>query len=202
MSGQKPKRLSKYYCRKIKNTRQKLKSWSKHLSNLTQLIKVCNKVILYLDTLEDFRPLLLPEWNFRVIIKAHLQVLLRYKNIYWKKRFTANRIKLGDENTKFFHAMATVSYRRNAISQIKDEQGNWISDHEGKAALLYTSYKNRMGISLQPQMHFDLANLIQSTVDLDFLVSPFTTEEIDHMVKLLPIDKAPGPDGFNGLFLN
>ena len=50
-------------------------------------------------------------------------------------------------------------------------------------------------------MHFDLANLIQSTVDLDFLVSPFTTEEIDHIVKVLPIDKAAGPDGFNGLFL-
>jgi len=101
---------------KFKNTRLKLKGWSKQLSNLSQLIKLCNKVIFFLDAVEDCRPLLLPKWNFRLIIKSHLQNLLKYRNIYWKKRYTANKIKLGDENTKFFHAMATISYRKNANS--------------------------------------------------------------------------------------
>jgi hypothetical protein len=31
--------------------------------------------------------------------------------------------------------------------------------------------------------------------------APFTKEDIDNVVKKLPFDKAPGPDGFNGLFL-
>ena len=118
-----------------------------------------------------------------------------------EKRYTANRIKLGDENTKFFHAMATISYIRNAISQLRDENVNWISDHEGKAALLFMAYKSRMGVSLNPQMHFDLQHLIQLDVDLSSLVEPFTIEEIDQVVKNMPADKVPGPDGFNGLFL-
>ena len=42
-----------------------------------------------------------------------------------------------------------------------------------------------MGISLQPEMHFDLNS----------------RDEINLLIKRIPSDKAPGPDGFNGLFV-
>jgi lipoate-protein ligase B len=35
-----------------------------------------------------------------------------------KKRYTIRWIKQGEENTKFFHAMATERYRRNAIASL------------------------------------------------------------------------------------
>ena len=50
-------------------------------------------------------------------------------------------------------------------------------------------------------MGFDLRALIKPIPALDILTKPFTTKEIDDVVKHMPIDKAPGPDGFNGLFL-
>jgi hypothetical protein len=50
-------------------------------------------------------------------------------------------------------------------------------------------------------MLFDLANLIQPTPGLEELFAPFTKNEIDVVVKSMPLDKAPGPDGFNGQFL-
>lgn len=50
-------------------------------------------------------------------------------------------------------------------------------------------------------MIFDLSTLINPVSDLEFLASPFDVNEIDKVVKHMPIDKAPGPDGFNGLFL-
>jgi hypothetical protein len=76
-----------------------------------------------------------------------------------------------------------------------------VTDHEGKAALLWTAcYKNRMGVSNHPQMQFDRDNLIQMDIDLSDLVAPFTSEEVDRIVKITPPDKAPGRDGFNGLF--
>ena len=67
---------------KLKNTRYSLKNWSKKLSNLSQLISMCNKVIFFLDVVEDCRSLFTPEWNYRIIIKKQLQTLLRYKNLY------------------------------------------------------------------------------------------------------------------------
>jgi hypothetical protein len=36
---------------------------------------------------------------------------------------------------------------------------------------------------------------------LDSLVEPFTTTEIDKVIKLMPMDKSPGPDDFNERFL-
>jgi hypothetical protein len=32
-------------------------------------------------------------------------------------------------------------------------------------------------------------------------MAPFTRKEIDDVIKEMPTDRAPGPDGFNGLFL-
>jgi hypothetical protein len=50
-------------------------------------------------------------------------------------------------------------------------------------------------------MFFTLDNLINRTDGLESLSLPFSTEEIDNIIKMLPIDHAPGPDGLNGLFL-
>ena len=186
---------------KFKALRSRLREWSKHLSNLRLYIDNCNTVISFLDLLEDRRGLYNPEANLKAIVKKQLKTWLHYKNLYWRKRYTVNRIKFGDECTKFFHGMATISYRRNSISQLRNEHGIWIQNHEGKAGLLWSSFRNRMGMTSSPVMLFDLASLITPVDDLESLVPTFCTTEIDTIVKHMPSDKAPGPDGFNSLFL-
>lgn len=70
---------------KLKRLRSALKAWSRNLSNLSLLITNCNKVILFLDGLEDRRHLFNPESNLRILVKRQLATLLHYKNLYWKK---------------------------------------------------------------------------------------------------------------------
>jgi hypothetical protein len=41
-------------------------------------------------------------------------------------------VKFGGENTKYFHAKATERYRHNAISKIKNEDGDILVDHHDK----------------------------------------------------------------------
>jgi hypothetical protein len=80
------------------------------------LICNCNLTVEFFDKLEEIRNLYPQEQAFRVILKQHIGSLLFMQKTYWRQRFTQRLVQFGDENTKFFHAMATERYRKNVIS--------------------------------------------------------------------------------------
>jgi hypothetical protein len=145
----------------LKGLRFELKKWQVGLYKIKGLIENCNKVISLLDELEEERSLFRAKFNFWQIVKEHLVVLLRAECNYWRKRCTIHWIKQGEENTKFFHAMATERFRRNIIAMLKDSQGNENADHDQMAAMLWHDYKSRMGHSEGINMQFDLSTLIE-----------------------------------------
>ena len=100
----------------------------------------------------------------------------------------------------FFHAAATERFRQNIITSLETQDGRTIYDHFEKAALLLENFRKRMGNSTNPEMHYNLDDLVTNHRGLDRISAPFTKEEIDNIVKHMSVDKAPGPDGFNGMF--
>jgi hypothetical protein len=95
--------------------------------------------------------------------------------------------------------MATERHGRNNISSLISDDGAFVTEHPDKENLIFQTYENRMGTTSQPPMIFDLASLSQPTDGLEDLSVPFTSQEIDEVIKSMPVDKATGPDGFNGL---
>jgi hypothetical protein len=195
--GDSAKRLSA----KFKLLRKGLKKWSTSMSSINSLIDKCNEVILLLDGYEEQRSLHISEWNFRNIVKNRLQHLLLCKQEYWKKRCTARWARFGDENTAFFHSMATIRYRKNSISTLCREDGSIAEEHEEKAGILWQSFRDRLGLSQPISNSFDFSHFFVQQEGLENLSQPFTQEEIDKVVANMPSDKSPGPDGFSGLFL-
>jgi len=185
---------------KLKMLRKVLKKWSKGISKINNLIQQCNEVLSVLDKLEEQRTLFIRESNFRTILKKHILSLLKFKQEYWRKRYTIRWTKFGVENTKFFHAAATERYRQNTITSLETQDGRILYDHFQKAALLLENFKARMGHSTNPQMQYNINDLVIDHEGLEQIVAPFSKEEIDNVVKHMPVDKAPGPDGFNGMF--
>jgi hypothetical protein len=165
------------------------------------LIEKCNDAIFILDTMEDKRALSVVEFNFRGLVKLHLEDLLLAECNYWKKRCTIRSIKLGEDNTKFFHAKAIERFRRNCISVLKDEDGMETCDHTDIAGMIWKCYRDRMGSSESIHMQFDLGRILHRVEGLEVLSRPFEQKEMDDIINYMPVDRAPGPDGFNGMFL-
>jgi hypothetical protein len=56
--------------------------------------------------------------------------------LFFSNACIARWIKQGEDNTNFFHAMATERYHRGNISMLKDAQGNIVTDHDLMAVAL------------------------------------------------------------------
>jgi hypothetical protein len=153
-----------------------------------------------LDKLEENMPLYNIEANFRAILKKHVLQILQNQKAYWKKRYTMRWTKLVDESTKFFHVASTERFRINTITSLDLADETMATSHPGKATIIWEEFRKRLEDSFQTEMHFNLQNLVEHH-DLQQLDQQITHEEIDEIVKHLPLDKAPGPDGFNGAFL-
>ena len=97
--------------------------------------------------------------------------------------------------------MASERLRKNSIASLKVEGNDPVSDHTQMAGILWSSFKNRMGHAQGINMGFDLPQLIQPVEGLEVLSAPFSQEEINKVLAELPADRAPGPDGFNGMFI-
>jgi hypothetical protein len=100
----------------------------------------------------------------------------------------------------FFHAAATERYTINTITSLDTEDGRTIFEHDEKEALIWEEYRKRMGCTTHPEMKFNFNEIVHEQ-DLQSIVGPFSKEDIDQVVKIMPCDKALGPDGFNGMFI-
>ena len=63
----------------FKRLRSSLKKWSSCLAKLSRTIENCNKVILFLDKLDEFRLLNVPELRFKMIVKSQVASLLSWQ---------------------------------------------------------------------------------------------------------------------------
>jgi len=96
--------------------------------------------------------------------------------------------------------MATIAHKRNFIFSLTKPDGTVVIEHGQKANLLWESYKQRLGIYEFSNIHYDLSTLLTEH-NLDHLDMEFSQTEIEAVIKSLPNNYTPGPDGFNGLFI-
>jgi hypothetical protein len=90
---------------------------------------------------------------------------------------------------RFFRLWLHKKFRRNFISHLRLEDGTTTSEHEHKAAIMWNSFKDRLGQTEATLMQFDLSTLIQP-VEFGELDQEFSHNEIDKLIAELPLDKA------------
>ncbi|KAA0038378.1 LINE-1 retrotransposable element ORF2 protein [Cucumis melo var. makuwa] len=112
-------------------------------------------------------------------------------------------MKLGDENTKFFHRFpAAKKKRRNLISELVNDQEVPTSSYVEIEGLILDFYRLLYTKAPQPG-HFPspLNWAVLSNDQNKSLTSELSVEEIKSALKMLGRSKVPGLDGFTPAFL-
>jgi hypothetical protein len=132
---------SKRITAKFKILRKELKTWSNSIPSINQDVQDLSSLIFLIDAIENFRDLYPMERNFRKSMKMHLASLLKQQLAYWKQRGKIKWVTLGDENSRFFHAMASNQKRKNHIASLSKPNGDTVTEHSDKAEIYYNHTK-------------------------------------------------------------
>ena len=100
-------------------------------------------------------------------------------------------------NTSFFHQLACHKKRRNMITAIK--HGNTIATNEDEIAEEVDSYySNVLGTASARAHSINLEALQLPMRNLEHLDVPFSEEEVERVIKAIPLTKHPVRTGLRG----
>jgi len=186
--------------RKFKATTTGLQSWSDQMVGQVNFQLALSREILHqFEIAQDSRQLSSGELWFKNCLKKHSLVLASLQRTIARLRSRISWLRDGDANTKLFHLHARHRKRKNFIGKIV--AGEQIcTSHEDKAAAIDDFYENLLGSCPDREYSINLNELQIVAHDLADLELPFSEEEVWNTIKILPSDKAPGPDGFTGRF--
>lgn len=185
---------------KLKKTAIRLSEWSRGLFSKAKIhLQAALLVILRLDIAQEDRPLSPEERDLRARLKRRVIALAVIERSRKKQCARISNLKEGDANTKFFHRRVNARRRKNHIHRIKNEHG-WVTEHEAKENLIQDHFSHVMKKGAKSSKDFNWEELNMERLDMHGLDSPMTEMEVLQAINDMPNDKAPGPDGFTGLF--
>nr|GEZ24877.1 reverse transcriptase [Tanacetum cinerariifolium] len=132
------------------------------------------------------------------LLRKKLEETWRKEEMFWHQRSRVNWIKFGDQNTRFFHLSTIHRSQRNAITMLKNGEGQWVDDPVALNTLIrnhFTSIYTSVGV----REFGDVLDVIEPVVtehmnaSLEDIVAVY---EIVRAVKQLGAYKSPGKDGF------
>jgi hypothetical protein len=186
---------------RVKRFRFVAKVWKRAHRFNPHIQNNCKFLLNLFDFFEESRPLSGPERALREAARETLAIAIKQNAAHWKQRGKFRAVKEGDENTKFFHARATLRFRRNNIRVLLVD-GAEVVDHHGKAEALRAFYTELLGRARPTAWAFDLDSLYDGAprVDGRALIAPFDDKEIKAAIWAMDQNSAPGPDGLGPSF--
>ena len=185
---------------KLRTTAVSLQRWSdRWIGNVKLQILVALEVIKQLDVAMETRTVSDAERAPRKCLKKKLLGLSSLERTIARQRSRLLQLREGDGNTRLFHQQASHRQIKNII-RVVEHNGNLYSRQDEVASAVDTYFGAAFGTAEARSHALNLDMLGLPHLDLEHLESPFKDEEVEKVIKSMPMDKAPGPDGFTDRF--
>jgi len=185
---------------KLIRTAKALKNWRrKSLGGYKITWAILNITLANLERAQESRILTPEELEFKKYLKTKALGIAAIQKARARQHSRLTWIRKGDTNTRFFQLHANIRRKKTFIGALKGDTSLVVSQ-ENKSMLAYTHLSNLLGTTTTRTRAINWSELGYEHHDLEDLDTPFTEQEIEAVVKDMPSEKAPGPDGFIGVF--
>jgi hypothetical protein len=162
-------------------------------------LEIAKQLLLIMDAEQEKRSLTQDELVFRRYLKAKSVNLAAIQISRARQHSRLTWLSEGDACTKLFMLHASNRRRKLFIPSLK--RGTDLAvGQQSKEETVYNHFVNLMGQTQTRTASLHWAHLGYQQHNLHDLEDPFEEEEIKKIIKRLSNEKAPGPDGFIGLF--
>uniref|UniRef100_A0A2N9FFZ2 Reverse transcriptase domain-containing protein n=1 Tax=Fagus sylvatica TaxID=28930 RepID=A0A2N9FFZ2_FAGSY len=135
-------------------------------------------------------------------LKRELHSLLAKEERLWRQRSRAEWLHAGDRNTRYFHCRATQRKRKNHVTRLRTQDGQWTAT-QAQVPPLFVEYYKSLFQTANPDQVEQVVEDIQCVVTAEMnsqLISEFTAVEVEIALKQMAPLKAPGPDSLPPIF--
>jgi hypothetical protein len=133
------------------------------------------------------------------LVKSRVLGLLAIERSRARQQSRMTWIKKGDANMRYFQIMENSRGKNNFIEVLNDGIVSATSQSD-KHQLIFQHFQAHLGSSSQRNHMLNFVELGWEPQQLHYLNLPFSEQEVERVIKALPKQKAPRPDGFIGTF--
>lgn len=189
-------------CKKLRGCKENLKVWHKEnfedmrikIAFLKEQVDVIQK-----ENDKGFNP---DNYINEKILITKLEDLWQKEAMMWHQRSRVNWLKMGDKNTRFFHLTTVHRRQRNQVAKLKDGNGVWQTEQDCIADIIKGHFQ-KLYSPPQNRNVEEVISLVEPVVSNEMnhaLTRPISREEVKEAAFQMGPLKAPGSDGFPGLF--
>ncbi|CAL1356787.1 unnamed protein product [Linum trigynum] len=177
-----------------------LYDWSR--AGTTNSLRNIKTLQAEVDRINSIHPV---DWDEVRVLETKLSRQWEAEEVFWQQKSRVKWLKKGDQNSAYFYTVTRAQRKRNFVTGLRNEEGEWVTEKSGKATIATNFYQTLFTSESQvPNMAERVSNLpIAHSITPQMnahLTAEVLPREVRNTVFSMGSKQAPGSDGFTGKF--